>query len=129
MVLLAAEALGVLMRWIHISSAALLVGGVACARVVAAPAERYRPVVYGAVAGIVASGLYGLLTRTGHTRYYHIWFGVKMLLALHVFAGAALAFRPAANAAEEAKRARRLTGVTISGLAVILVAAYLRSIY
>jgi hypothetical protein len=53
-----------------------------------------------------------------------MWFGIKILLALHVFAGAILATR-----SDDAKSLRRMTGVIISGLAVLLVAAYLRRIY
>jgi hypothetical protein len=144
MVLLAAEVVGIFMRWAHIASVALLIGGIAYARAVAVPvltgndrftiferlAARYRPVVYAAIAGIVVSGLYGVFTRTGHTRYYHMWFGIKMLLALHVFAAAILSVRPTAGTEiDEAKRGRRMTGVVVSGLLVILIAAYLRRIY
>ncbi len=141
MVFLAAEALAVLMRWIHIASAVTLAGGVLFARVVAAPAlespllfeklvQRYRLLLYSAIAGLIASGAFNLMGRPGHTRYYHIWFGIKILLALHVFAAAWMAVRPGpATPESNAKRLRRLTGVAISAFLVILVSAYLRLIY
>jgi hypothetical protein len=51
-------------------------------------------------------------------------------LALHVFAAAVLAVRASrAPGEEEARRLRRMTGAVLSGLAVILIAAYLRLIY
>ena len=86
--------------------------------------------VYAAIAGLVVSGLYNFLTRTGHTRYFEMWFGIKVLLALHVFAGAILAVKSSnATPQAETQRARRMTGVIITGLLVILISAYLRLIY
>lgn len=147
MVLLAAEIIGILMRWAHIASVVVLIGGIAYTRIVAMPilektegeerpailerlAARYRPLVYSAIAGIIVSGLYALFTHPGHTRYYHMWFGIKMLFALHVFAATVLAVKSSpATAIDEAKRKRRMTGVVVSGFLVILIAAYLRRIY
>lgn len=134
-------ALGVLLRWAHIVSAAVLVGGLLFARVAVYPlfakslpeeraefweslAPRFRPLLYAAIAGLVISGLYNLLTHPGHTPQYHMWFGIKMLLSAHVFAAALLATAP-----DDRRRARRLSGAAISGLLVILLAAYLRRIF
>jgi hypothetical protein len=47
-------------------------------------------------------------------------FGVKMLLALHVFSVAILVTAP-----KNPRRARQLLGAAISGLAIILISAYL----
>ncbi len=147
MVSIGVEVLGVLSRWLHIASALLLIGGAFYARSVAVPGlhalpsddrfqvwsvfiARFRPVVYGAIAGLVVSGIYNLATHPGHTRVYHIWFGIKMLLSAHVFAAALLATRePDEKPDEESRRERRLSGVVISGLIVVLIAAYLRRIY
>jgi uncharacterized membrane protein len=148
MVLMAAEVIGILMRWAHIVSAVMLIGGITYARVVAFPALagageedggvppferltlRYRPMVYAAIAGLVVSGVYNFLSHRGHTPYFHLWFGIKIVLALHVFAGAILAVKSADATPEyKSKRARRMTGVVVSGLLVILVSAYLRLIY
>ena len=136
----------ILMRWTHIASAAVLVGGLAYARLVAAPLigatpeeraeaaarlnDRFRWLVYAAIAGLLVSGVYNILVHRGHTAYYHAWFGVKVLLALHVFAAAMLTVRSTqAASANEARRLRRLSGAILSGLAVIGIAAYLRLIY
>ncbi len=147
MVWVMTELLIVLMRWAHIASAAVLLGGLIYARMVAAPAlaesspeeraealgrlgGRFRPLVYAAIAGLVVSGLYTLLLHRGHTPYYHAWFGMKVLLALHVFAAAVLAVRSArAPGEDEARKLRRMSGAILSGMVVILIAAYLRLIY
>ena len=141
------EVVGILMRWAHIASAAVLIGGLVYARVVVAPmlresspeergealdglGNRFRPLVYAAIADLLASGLYNLLTHPGHTPYYHAWFGVKVLLALHVFAAAALAVRSSrAPNEEEARRLRRMTGAILTGMLAILIGAYLRLIF
>jgi putative copper export protein len=142
MVWQAAEIFGILMRWAHIASAAVLMGGLLYARWVAAPVAaeepellnrltaRSRPLVYAAIAGLTVSGFYNFLLHRGHTPYYQAWFGVKVLLALHVFAAAVLAVRLSrAQSEDRARRLRRMTGAVVSGLAVILIAAYLRLIY
>lgn len=141
----ALEVLGVLLRWVHMTSVAVLVGGVAYARLVeipvlrAIPAEdrleawrallaRYAPLVWASIAGLLISGFYRLLAHPGHSRYYNIWFGVKMLLAAHVFAAAALAVRGVTKESE-AKLPRRLDGILITGALAILVADYLGRIF
>jgi putative copper export protein len=142
MLMLVAEVLNVLLRWTHIASAAVLVGGLLFARAVAAPAlgndpalldhlvRRARFLIYCAIAGLLVSGVFNFLSHTGHTRYYHIWFGLKFLLALHVFASAALAVRLApATPDATARRLRRMVGAFVSGLVVIAISAYLRRIY
>jgi uncharacterized membrane protein len=147
MVWRAAEVFEILMRWAHITSAVVLIGGLVYARMVAAPvvgqslgeerlellerlAARFRPLVYAAIAGLVISGVYNFALHRGHTAYYQMWFGVKILLALHVFAAAVLAVKSSqATSENEARRLRRLSGAILSGLVVILIAAYLRRIY
>jgi uncharacterized membrane protein len=128
-------------------SAVLLIGGAIYARSVAVPGlralpsedqfrvwtvfvARFRPVVYAAIAGLLVSGTYTLLTHPGHTRVYHIWFGIKMLLAAHIFAAALLSVKtPGETPEQETRRGRRLSGVAISGLLILLITAYLRRIY
>jgi uncharacterized membrane protein len=142
MVMMAAEVFNVLLRWVHIASAAVLVGGLVFARVVAAPvlgtdlalleklARRARFLIFSALAGLLVSGSLNLFAHAGHTRYYHIWFGAKFLLALHVFVSTALAMRPAPETPEAAAlRLRRLTGALVAGLVILLISAYLRRIY
>jgi uncharacterized membrane protein len=136
-----ADALFVLMRWLHFVSMATLIGGILFGRLVLteamgalAPdaretfgdraAARYRPLVWAAIAGLVVSGTYNLLTNPGHTPKYHMLLGVKLLLALHVFAVALLITQP-----RNPKRARMMTGTLVSGLIILAIAAYMRRIF
>ena len=135
------EILTVIMRWIHISSMATLIGGMLYGRLVAAPsiaelspdarealagqaANRYRPLVWAAMIGLVLSGVYRLLSTPGHRPFYQMLFGIKMLLVLHVFAVAILIVKPV-----NPRRTRMMTGVMISGLTIILISAWLSRIY
>ena len=128
------------MRWLHLSSMAALVGGALYARfgmaragrgfspetakaVEGATAEAYRPFVFAAIAGILISGFYQILTVPGHSPLYHMLLGVKILLALHVFAVAVGAAAPGC-----ARRARLLTGALISSAAILFIASWLRRI-
>ena len=134
------EILTALMRWIHISSAVTLIGGIVYARFVMIPAEaslspdartamddsaaaHFRPVVFAAMAGLVLSGLYNYLSKPGHSAWYHALFGVKILLVLHVFSVAILAAAP-----KNPRRARQLFGAAVSGLTIVLISAYLKGI-
>ncbi len=117
---MAAELVNLLMRWAHIASAAVVVGGFLFARVVAVPtldlnpalieklALRYRFLLYAAISGLIVSGLFNLLTHVGHTPYYHAWFGIKVLLALHVFAASILAVQPGSAGKEAIAKLRAL---------------------
>jgi hypothetical protein len=111
-------ALHLAMRWLHVASVVVLLGGVFYARVVMGDmAKEFRPVVYAAIGGILLSGLYNFLSKTSFPPHYHAWFGIKVLLALHVFA-ATILYR-------EGKR-RSLTGVIVSGALILSISAYLR---
>lgn len=126
----------VIMRWLHISSMAALMGVMIYGRVVeriakasgdplsGKAATHFRPTVLFAVAGLIVSGLYNLLTNPGHTPRYHMLFGIKILLALHVFAMAFLVTQPV-----NPKRERLMTGAAISGLIILGISAYLRRIF
>jgi putative copper export protein len=135
------DVLFVLMRWLHFASMATLVGGIIFARLVMtsslgtlAPDAReafgeraaagYRPLVLTAILGLIVSGTYNLLTNPGHTPKYHMLFGIKILLALHVFAVALLITQP-----KNPKRARMMTGTLVSGLIILAISAYLRRIF
>lgn len=123
--------LGILMRWVHIASAVALLGGVWHARFAVYPAgadnetvwRRFAPWLISAVAGLLGSGLYNLVTKPEFPPGYHVWFGVKVLLALHVFAVAFLLARVSASAS---KRARWMSGVAVSGAVILAISAYLR---
>ena len=133
------ETLGILMRWLHIASVATLIGGMIYGWLVLVPAaavlaidarkalyERtaalYRPVVFGAIAALLVSGGYNLMTNPGHNIRYYILLGIKLLLVAHVFAvGIVLVTKNPEH------RGRLLAGSAISGLIIILISAYLRT--
>ena len=132
------EALGILMRWLHIASVATLVGGmlygwlvlVPAAGVLAADARKtltdktaalFQPLVFGAIAALLVSGGYNLMTNPGHNTRYYLLLAIKLLLAAHVFAvGVVLVTKNPEH------RGRLLAGSAISGLIIILISAYLR---
>ncbi len=135
------DVLTIIMRWLHISSMATLVGGILYARLVMAPAiaelspesgkslgnraaAAYRPLVIAAMIGLIMSGIYRLLITPGHTALYHALLGIKLLLVLHVFAVALLICKP-----DNARRARMMTGVIVSGLCIIAISAWLSRIF
>lgn len=136
-----ADALFVLMRWLHFTSMATLVGGILYGRLVMnsslgglspdardafdrSAAAAYRPLVLSAVIGLIVSGTYNLMTNPGHTPKYHMLLGIKLMLVLHVFAVAFLITKP-----NNPRRARMMTGTLISGLAILAISAYLRRIF
>jgi uncharacterized membrane protein len=136
-----ADALNVFMRWLHISSVATLIGGMIFGRLVMVPsagalsaetrvalgeraAAAFRPLVGGAVAGLLVSGIYNILSNPGHTVKYHILLGIKLVLVMHVFAVSWLIVQP-----NNQRRARQMMGALISGLCIILISAYLRRIF
>ncbi|SRR5579864_2235661 len=135
------EALNVIMRWLHITSVVVLVGGVLYARLVVAPAvealaapeqeslgdamaARFRGLLYLAVLFLLASGVYNLFLNLGRGAIYDALLGIKMLLALHVFAVGFLIVKP-----KNPKRKRQLTGIMISGVIIIAISAALRQLH
>jgi uncharacterized membrane protein len=128
--------LGVLMRWVHITSVVMLLGGVLYARLVVAPAlknapasvgeqiaENFRPWLLLTIVTILVSGLYNIVTKPNIPPGYFVWFGIKMLLALHILS---VSFLLARASLTEERRNRLLTGVAISGVAVTMISAWLR---
>ena len=135
------DVLGVIMQWLHFSSLTTLIGGILYGRLVMVPvsatlakderealgdraAAAFRPFVLAAICGLVVSGVYNILTHPGHRPTYQVLLAIKLLLAAHAFALALLIVRPG-----NPRRARMMTGVAISGLAIIAIAAYLQHIF
>jgi len=117
-----------LARFVHIASAVTLLGGVIALKCVAGPvtnemAAKWRPVVLWAGLGVLLAGLYNFMTKGGYPPGYHMWFGIKFLLALHLLAVSSIVGRPSTPVE---KRARLLTGAMYSGLAIVAISAYLR---
>jgi putative copper export protein len=127
------DEIAIFLRWLHITSMMTLLGGMVFWRLVLAGADdarnpaterlaaAFRPLVYAAVAGLVISGFINYLTTPGHSKFYHMLLGIKLLLALHVFAAAILMVQP-----NNPRRTRIATGVMISGLVILLISAWLR---
>ena len=134
--------LPIVMRFVHVLSAVTLVGGVLAWRFAAIPsaaalapetqtkvgnafAAAWRPAVIAAVLGLLVSGSYNFMAKMGSTTLqpaYHAVFGVKFLLALHVFASTLLAARQ-----NNPRRERQLTGVAASGVLIVILSAVLRT--
>lgn len=109
--------LSVSMRWLHIASIVVLLGGVFYARFAVGDLQQgFKPLAYGAIGGILISGTYNFLSKQAFPPHYHMWFGIKILLVLHIFA-ATILYRG---------KTRALTGIVISGAIVIAISAWLR---
>ena len=109
--------LPIAVRWLHIVSVIVLLGGVFYARMVVGDlAPGFKTVAYAAIGGILVSGLYNFLSKTSTPPHYHVWFGIKILFALHVFA-ATILYRG---------KKRALTGIVISGAIIVAISGYLR---
>jgi uncharacterized membrane protein len=135
------DALNVTMRWLHIISVVVLIGGVLYGRLVMVPAmralpaaeqdtlgeamaARFRSLLYLAILLLIGTGTYNLFLNLGRGPVYQALLGIKMLLALHVFAVGILIVRPG-----NPKRARQMTGIAISGVIIIAISAVLRQLH
>ena len=85
--------------------------------------SRYATIFAVASAVSFASGLYNLLMKPAVPPGYHAIFGIKFLLALHIYAVATMLGRPGADLA---KRRRQLTGMVASGALILALGAVLR---
>ena len=130
----------IVMRFLHIVSVVTLLGGFIAWRLAMIPATAplgddmrtrignaiaaaWRPVFFTAVGGILLSGIYNYMNKTGMPPAWHAVIGVKFLLVLHVFAVGFLVTGP-----NNAKRSRQLTGIVISGVVIVALSAVLRSL-
>lgn len=139
----------ILIRWIHIAAAAFVVGGFVYARFVVLPAmdglsseersamvgriaARLKNLALTAIVLLLVSGSYNFfkVVQGGVDTAYHMAFGIKFLLALHIFGMLFVLGRPpSGDPARDAKRPRLLFGAMISGLLVLLLGAYLRTLH
>ncbi len=126
------DILNVTMRWLHISSVTILVGGMlflwigfdesdlaASARAAAA----YRPLFLSAAVLVVISGIYNFLNKKGLTPAYHAVIGIKFLLVLHILAAGFFATRTT-----NPKRRRQAAGAAITGFVILALSAVLRKL-
>jgi hypothetical protein len=109
--------LSVSVRWLHFVSIVVLLGGVFYARYAAGDLTKgFKPMAYAAIGGILISGTYNFLSKQAYPPHYHMWFGIKILLVLHIFA-ATILYRG---------KTKSLTGIVISGAIVIAISGWLR---
>lgn len=137
--------LHVLARFIHIISAIFILGGAFYAHRVLTPVLdvlpedkrmqaaagaqlRYRSILFTFVGLSLFSGLYNFL-RSPHSHLYQMAFGIKMLAVLHIYATVILwATSPYGDANFAGKNKHRGLSITIAGVIVVLISAYLRSL-
>lgn len=109
---------------LHVICAAALIGGAIFWRF-ASPSNSvtaaWKPVTFSAIAGLLLTGIYNFAHRPVKTQTFHMLFGIKMLLALHVFAVSILALRPG-----NTRRSRQLTGIVISGVVILVISVAFR---
>ena len=132
--------LGMSMRWVHIVSVVMLIGGFVYARFVLSPAlatlpgsERemvgkrsvrsFRPLLFVVLVTALGSGMYNYASKTSYPPTYHIWMGIKLLIVLHIYVSAILY---ATRDSNEAKRNRTALSIAIAGFIAIGIADYLR---
>lgn len=123
-----------LVRFLHIGSAVSLLGGIFYAwnltkagKLPGSPADGFQPSMLISVGLLLASGLYQLMTRMsgGVPKFYHMIFGIKFLLFLHIAAVSIILVKPQTT---PEKRTRLLTGLVYSGIGVLLLGTALRSL-
>jgi len=121
-----------LARVIHLACAVLLLGGLAYAWNLSRykmlpenPVYGFRPAVWSLVAALFLTGAYQLFQRMPVPKEYHMLFGLKFLVFLHIASVSILLVKPTTT---PEKRARMLTGLVISGAVILLIAPALRAI-
>jgi hypothetical protein len=135
-------------RFVHIACVILFLGGVVYARQVLVPtlnllaedARResavaaqafFRNTLFTLLTLIVISGLYNFLAYQGpkHSTTYQMWFGIKMLAVAHLLATAILwGTSPFGDVRVGGKNKQRTISMAITGLVVVLISSYLRSL-
>jgi len=141
----------VVMRWVHVITAVVVVGGVIFMRLMLAPVAgasldpaaqdqlragimaRWRKVVHVGILLFLISGFYNyfFVTRFAHEApAYHMLFGIKFLLALVVFALALMLSSSKGYAARIQANATAWTGVLIVlALITIMLGGYMKALH
>lgn len=141
----------VVMRWVHVLTAIVVVGGVIFMRLVLAPVSRaqldpaagqqlreaimgrWRKVVHAGILLFLVSGLYNyfFVTRYAHEApVYHMLFGIKFLLALVVFALALMLTSSKGYAARVQANAAAWTGVLITlAVLTVMLGGYMKALH
>jgi uncharacterized membrane protein len=141
--------LDIISRFLHILAAAWAVGSLIYTRYVLSPAvqamaaeergrllgglsERLRPLALSSIALLLITGLYNFyrILQGSVAPGYHMAFGIKFLLALHVFGMLyVLSKPPGGDPRHDAKRSRLALGALISSMLILGIGAYLRTLH
>jgi len=142
----------VLSRWIHVTSAALVVGGLVGVGLVVLPAlagkgdvtygiltgvwSRYRTLLHAALGLLLLTGVYNLIVVIPRARalgdaksLYHGILGTKILLALVLFGVVSALVSRRATAEGTAAAPRPLPLAVALGLIILLLSALLRRMW
>lgn len=138
----------ILSRFLHILFAAWAVGSLIYAYYVLNPAvqamapdertrlltaisERLRLLALATVVLVLLTGLYNFyrILQGGVAPGYHMAFGIKFLLALHVLSMLFVLSKPPGDPERDAKRSRLALGALISAVLIVGIGAYLRTLH
>lgn len=116
--------ISILMRVMHTLSGILLLGPAIYSWISETPiSKKLKGSILAACGFIIVSGGYTLMIKTVTPAGYHMWFGMKMLLVMHILA---VHFMMAITDMPDDKRVRLAKGVAMSGIVVVILSGILR---
>ena len=108
----------ILMRVTHMLSGIVLLGPAIYSWVSETPiSKKLKGLILAACAFIIISGGYTLMIKTVTPAGYHMWFGIKLLLVMHIIA---VHFMMAIQDMPDAKKVRMAKGIAMSGIVVVI---------
>ena len=102
------------------------------ARLLGRISQGLRPLAISTIVVSLITGLYNFyrILQGGVAPGYHMAFGIKFLLALHVLSMLYMLSKPpGANPQRDAKRSRLALGALISAVIIVAIGAYLRTLH
>lgn len=146
------EWIAIFSRWFHVGTAIVLLGGSVFMRFVLAPAAgelpeephqklregllaRWKKFVHGGIALLLLTGGYNYYLQilalrempAEYRKQYHMLMGIKILIALAMFAVASILVGRSASAARMRQNPRRALGlVVLLGVLIVGISGYLR---
>ena len=112
------------MRFIHMLSGILLVGPAFYSWISETPiSKKLKGPILAACGFIIISGGYTLMIKTVTPAGYHMWFGMKVLLVMHILA---VHFMMAIQDMPDDKKVRMAKGIAMSSIVVVILSSILR---